>query len=214
MACRRILLIWPLRTNFGEILIEIYTFSFKKMHLKMSAAKWRPFCLSLNVLRSRPWPFRTETESRDKEESTGCKPTDLYSTLPWRHNGRDGVSNHQPHHCLLNGLFRRRSKKTSKLRVTGLCAGNSPVTGEFPAQMASNAENVSIWWRHHEPVFEWWKVTRAICLTRYPHDYALNGFNFSNIIAVSLCGYAQFTHVAIFSDLFNWYSNKCMYDCP
>ena len=40
-------------------------------------------------------------------------------------------------------------EKTSKLRVNGLCAGNSPVTGEFPAQMASNAENVSIWWRHH-----------------------------------------------------------------
>ena len=40
-------------------------------------------------------------------------------------------------------------KKTSKLRVTGLCAVNSPVTGEFPAQMASNAENVSIWRRHH-----------------------------------------------------------------
>ena len=38
---------------------------------------------------------------------------------------------------------------TSKLRVTGLCAGNSPGTDEFPAQMASNAENVSIWWRHH-----------------------------------------------------------------
>ena len=49
----------------------------------------------------------------------------------------------------LNCLFRHRSKKRSKLRVTGLCAGNSPVTGEFPAQMASNAENVSIWWRHH-----------------------------------------------------------------
>ena len=40
-------------------------------------------------------------------------------------------------------------KKTSKLRVTGLCAGNSPGTGEFPAQRASYAENVSIWWRHH-----------------------------------------------------------------
>ena len=40
-------------------------------------------------------------------------------------------------------------RKTSKLRVTGLCAGNSPETGEFPAQRASNAENVSIWWRHH-----------------------------------------------------------------
>ena len=72
-----------------------------------------------------------------------------YWTLQWGHNGRESVSNHQPHDCLLNRLFRRRSKKTSKLRVTGLCAGNSSVTGEFPAQMASNAENVSIWWRHH-----------------------------------------------------------------
>ena len=69
--------------------------------------------------------------------------------LLWRHNGCQSVSNHQPHDCLLNRLFRRRSKKTSKLRVTGLCAGNSPETGEFPAQMASNAENVSIRWRHH-----------------------------------------------------------------
>ena len=47
-------------------------------------------------------------------------------TLRWRHNDHTGVSNHQPHGCLLNRLFRRRSKKTSKLRVTGLCAGNSP----------------------------------------------------------------------------------------
>ena len=70
-------------------------------------------------------------------------------SLQWRHNGRDSVSHHQPHDCLLNRLFRRRSKKTSKLRVTGLCAGNSPVTGEFPAQRASNAEFFSIWWRHH-----------------------------------------------------------------
>ena len=70
--------------------------------------------------------------------------------LQWRHYGRDRVSNHQPHDCLLNRLLRHRSKKTSKLRVTGLCAGNSPATAEFPAQMASNAENVSIWWRHHD----------------------------------------------------------------
>ena len=71
------------------------------------------------------------------------------ASLQWRHNGRSGASKHQPHDCLLNRLLRRRSKKTSKFRVTGLCAGNSPVTGEFPAQTASNAENVSIWWRHH-----------------------------------------------------------------
>ena len=49
------------------------------------------------------------------------------ATLQWRHNRRDGVSNHQPHDCLRNRLFRRRSKRTSKLRVTGLCTGNSSV---------------------------------------------------------------------------------------
>ena len=76
----------------------------------------------------------------------------LIMTLQWRHHGHDSISNHQPHDCFLNRLFRRRSKKTSKLRVTGLCAGNSAGTGEFPTQMASNAETVSIWWRHHERV--------------------------------------------------------------
>ena len=54
-----------------------------------------------------------------------------YPQWQWRHNECDGVSNQQPHHCLLNGWFRRRSKKTSKLCVTGLCDGNSSVTGEF-----------------------------------------------------------------------------------
>ena len=59
-----ILLIGPLGTNFSEILMKIYLFSFKKMHLKISSANWRPFCLGLNELRvnkvrswywSRPW---------------------------------------------------------------------------------------------------------------------------------------------------------------
>ena len=54
------------------------------------------------------------------------------SSLRWRHNDQDGVSNHQPHGCLLNRLFRRRSNKTSKLRVTGLCVGNSPGPVNFP----------------------------------------------------------------------------------
>ena len=53
-------------------------------------------------------------------------PTRIKS-LQWRHNGHDGVSNHQPHDYVLNRLFRRRSKKTSEFRVTGLCEGNSPV---------------------------------------------------------------------------------------
>ena len=46
-----VLLIGQLGTNFSEILIEIYTFSFKKVHLKMSSGKWRPFCLGLNILK-------------------------------------------------------------------------------------------------------------------------------------------------------------------
>ena len=78
------------------------------------------------------------------------KASDKVYPLQWRHNARDGVLNHQPYDCLLNRLFRGRSKKTSKLRVTGLCKGNSTVTGEFPAQRASYAENVSIWWCHHD----------------------------------------------------------------
>ena len=45
-----ILLIGPRGTNFSEMLIEIYTFSFKKMYFKMSSGQWRPFCLGLNVL--------------------------------------------------------------------------------------------------------------------------------------------------------------------
>ena len=53
----------------------------------------------------------------------GAKMHSHYSLL-WRHDKHDGVSNHQPHDCLLNRSFRRRSKNTSKLRVTGLCAAS------------------------------------------------------------------------------------------
>ena len=122
--------------------------------------------------------------------------------LRWRHNGQHSVSNHQPRDCFLNRLFRHRSKKTSKLRVTGLCVGNSPGTGEFPTQMASNAENVSIWWRHHVLVLTqlqrhvtfnalfWYTWTRSIYCP-YPwkkatgciqlqHPFSLAGANFTN----------------------------------
>ena len=90
-------------------------------------------------------------------------------TLLWRYNEHDCVSDHQPYDCLLNRLFRRRSKKTSKLRVTGLCAGSSPGTGEFSAQMAGNAENVSMWWRHHELT----KISYSIwwALLAFPYSF-------------------------------------------
>ena len=70
-------------------------------------------------------------------------------SLQWRHDERDGVSNYRRLDCLPDRLFRPRSKKTSKLRAVGLCEGNSPVTGDFPKQRTSNAENVSSWWRQH-----------------------------------------------------------------
>ena len=94
----------------------------------------------------------TQREVGNRSEHVHDVVTERWQTttsLQWCHNERDSVSNHKPHDCLLNCVFRRRSKKTTKLRVTGLFAGNSPGTGEFPAQMASYAENVSIWWRHH-----------------------------------------------------------------
>ena len=117
--------------------------------------------------------YRNGRDGRDKGitdyhrpscPSVYCKHTrhpNACTPLQWRHNGRDGVSNHQPHDCLLNRLFGHKSKKTSKLRVNGFCEGNSPGTGEFPAQMASNAENVSIWWRQH-------------ALVRMPQSVGLN----------------------------------------
>ena len=67
-------------------------------------------------------PWRHEFPGINAQTSS----TDVPPTLHWRHNDHHGVSNHQPHGCLLNRLFRRRSKKTPKLRVTGLCVGNSP----------------------------------------------------------------------------------------
>ena len=83
----------------------------------------------------------------------------------WRHNERGGVSNRRHFDCLLNRLFRRILKKAPKRRVTGLYEGDSPVTGEFPAQRASNAENVSILWRHHAYAYSM-KCTLFNALTR------------------------------------------------
>ena len=106
----------------------------------------------------------------------------LCFALHWRHNERNGVSNHQRLDCLLNRLFRRRSRKTPKLRVTGLYAGNSPVTGEFPAQRVSDAENVSIWWRHHGARGIYYIFYYCICRT-----YTVN----ENLVVLSTTDYGH-----------------------
>ena len=92
-----------------------------------------------------------------------------------------------------SGVYsRRRSKKTSKLRVTGLCEGNSQMAGEFPVQRASNAENVSMWWRHHDRI-------HSVTLSSLMHDdvYAsviwvtTNGRYDDNQLPESLLTYGQ-----------------------
>ena len=78
-------------------------------------------------------------------------PCDITVTSEW---AWWRLSNYRRLDRLFNRLFRCRSKKISKVRVTGICERNLLVTG-FPSQRASNTENVSIWWRHH------WKKTVA-----------------------------------------------------
>ena len=75
-------------------------------------------------------------------------------TLHWRHNERDDVSNHQPHDCLLNRLFRCRSKKTPKLCVTGLYAGTSPWPMTSTHKWSATREmfsfdDVIMWWLNY-----------------------------------------------------------------
>ena len=102
-------------------------------------------------------------------------------SLQWRHNEHDGVSCHWCLDCMHSRLFRRRSKKTPKLRVSGLCEGNSPVTGEFPAQRANNAGKCfhvhewflrdafesfrGTWWRHQMETFS---ALLALCAGNSP----------------------------------------------
>ena len=132
-----------------------------------------------------------------------------------RHNERDGVSNHRRLDYFLNRFCRSSSKKTSKLRVTGLCEGNSPVTGEFPAQRASNTENVSIWWRHHITrvlVIWWYNIARHSMMelvTTFQHHGKYDCTIFLSIhilrmkLAVRIKGisFAHYGRTKLFADL-------------
>ena len=110
------LIIHSVATLEGEdVMLRGYTNRTIEPDLIFMANSQRPDAMVCNASNCRrlemPWRSRNFT---------------ALDTLHWRHNDHDGVSNHQLHGCLLNRLFRRRSKKTSKLRVTGLCVGDSP----------------------------------------------------------------------------------------
>ena len=87
-------------------------------------------------------------------------------------------------------FIRAQIKENIKARVTGLCAGNSPRTGEFPAQMASNAEYVSIWWRHHGASHHWCRVVihflTKVCSRIIPYSDVIMRAMTSEIIGVSI----------------------------
>ena len=96
--------------------------------------------------------------------------------LRWRHNGCDCVSNRQPHNCWLNRLFRCRSKKTSKLRVTGLCAGNSPGPVNFPHKWPVTRkmypfDDVIMYMLTYSHVClslaKWYDTTEIMCVTNF-----------------------------------------------
>ena len=113
----------------------------------MSSAKQKPYCLRLimltHMLQIHHWmpdlPYCNNHNSYDNYKPVPI----LYEVIIPETPVTAEILNracHQSHNCLLNRLCRRRSKKTSKLRVTGLCVGNWPETGEFPTHMASNVE--------------------------------------------------------------------------
>ena len=76
------------------------------------------------------YPSETHLKSKSREN--------LFAPLRWLHNERDGVSNHQPHDCLLNRLFKEPIKENIKAPRHWPLWGNSPATGG--PQRASNAE--------------------------------------------------------------------------
>ena len=118
---------------------------------------WNVILTKFSPLAAMKGIILTTSNAASDENFAKMKTLKFQCPLQWRLNGRDGVSNHRRLDCLLGRLFRRRSKKTSKLRVTGLCERNPQVSGGFPSQRSSNAENVSIWWWQIQSV---WKISQ------------------------------------------------------
>ena len=116
----------------------------------MWSAKWRPFCPAGYKLIQIVGGYLLLVWTKCRTTGPGVFPIPhlRYKTLQWRHDERDGVSNHRRLDCLLDHLFRHRLKKTSKLHIRWLAF----VRG---IHRASNAENVSIWLRHHVSSLQW-----------------------------------------------------------
>ena len=103
-------------------------------------------------------------------------------------------------------------KKTSKIRVTGLCEGNSQVTGSFPVQRGSNAENVSIWWHHHDKRnLRYRSIVTYVSEATYTHVYENCSFlGFCEVLWYAVFFTIQWSShwgrekMATFSNAFAW----------
>ena len=116
-----ILLIGPLGINFCEIFIVINSCSLKKMHLKKSSAKWRPFCPG----------------SRQEAYVLQCIACNHYCDVIIGTMASQITRLTIVYSTVYSDADQRKYQSSASL------------AGEFAAQMASNADNVSILWRHH-----------------------------------------------------------------
>ena len=115
--------------------------------------------------------------------------------LQWRHNERDGVTNHQPRDSLLNRLFKVQIKVNIKAPSHWSLSGE--FTGDFPAQKASNAENASIWWRHY--------AYQCVWLSKAKRDLSRSD-NYTCLF------YQTIAHVHLWkSPLLNWGISVCFF---
>ena len=142
-----ILSIGPLGTNFSDILIEIHTFSLKKMHLKMSSGKWRPYCLGLHVLKRQMSTKTSSPASRLFVQQFAQVDTKGNIRAP---HGRPSVKGIHRGPVFLMGVtclfyivntiamalayFMMTSSNGRFSALLDICAGNSQVTGGFPSQ--------------------------------------------------------------------------------
>ena len=139
--------------------------------------------------------------------------------LLWRHNERDRVSNHRRLDCLLNRLLvadqRKHQSSVSLAFMRGMDSGTSPMNGEFPAQRASNVENVPIWCRHHGMKTIWWNRSQDIkVILRQPNmkkvDLPWKGRSVSPLIDIHSSIKAIYKSVIDIMDIHN--SNMNIYN--
>ena len=133
-------------------------------------------------------------------------------SLQWRHNERGGVSNHRRRDCFPNHMFKRRSKKTPKLRVTGLCEGNPPVAGGFPHKGPVTRKmlpvDVIMWSKFHKRLETWFpnnaidfrdeRINHAFIFSAYIYSVWLNDPQYCSALHLYL-----FPWTTLYSEVFS-----------